>query len=829
MPSEQSSALAAAAESELSEPPSGQLLLGTDKRNPVFAVYEDDSGKRLFVYYGFEIIEIVRNDRDDPAYKLLLGRLYNSGVKLAALCESFAVDPKTIRRWGGALLQDDPGELIRVLEGRATRRKRSGEVEKFARLRWPELVAERSYGAVSRLRLEIQSVFGVEISRSGLQSLVRELKAGEAGVSAVPKLEPAGAVSAEEAVDAPPEPEMQKGELSAHSLPEDALNLVAHPPANPGLCDLAEVPPPGLIVQSAPFFPKDPSPAQYWCEHAGVLIFAAALAGIAKVSTTAQTILAQWMAALWLGAQNIEQTKFLGWEDLELILGGVVRFPTAQRSQLKELAEDAGLVDHLFQFNWGNLGPPIGADFYFDPHTKHYTGEQEVLKGWCSKIRFADKVMHSDFIHTAQGAPVYFETTDNFADLRERFHGVIERARKALQLSKERILTMIVDRGVFGEDFFQKVLGDPFGHVITWQKGFVPQAWDPAKVLGQTTITRFRNSSTDLRCYQFEYFDGLWEKNLRLRQIVVQATNDKGRTIQVAILTDDLERAAAEIIKLIFQRWLQENDFKYLDKHFGINQITSYRSIEYEKLKGQVQDREVKSAARKALDLSLKKETEKLKRNLLAEEQALQAHQRRAGKIKELEEQSAREGSPDTPPNRALSRQGTVLQATQERSEKARVERRKSIGENHQRIAALQEQRAGTQAEESRLEAQIRNEMVRMDGQSKRLLDGLRITARNLFYQALQPFKKAYDNYRDDHDHFRKLTQSSGVLEVSAQQILIHLLPRTNYGGELRKVVTQTLEGINAQGLEHPCLPGRKLKFRLGQRSELELKMNVEK
>ena len=49
--------------------------------------------------------------------------------------------------------------------------------------------------------------------------------------------------------------------------------------------------------------------------------------------------------------------------------------------------------------------------------------------------------------------------------------------------------------------------------------------------------------------------------------------------------------------------------------------------------------------------------------------------------------------------------------------------------------------------------------MVKMDSPCKRLMDVLRITARNLFYQALQPFKKAYDNYRDDHDHFRKLTQ----------------------------------------------------------------------
>jgi hypothetical protein len=34
----------------------------------------------------------------------------------------------------------------------------------------------------------------------------------------------------------------------------------------------------------------------------------------------------------------------------------------------------------------------------------------------------------------------------------------------------------------------------------------------------------------------------------------------------------------------MFHRWLQENDFKYMEKHFGINQITSYASHSYEEL-----------------------------------------------------------------------------------------------------------------------------------------------------------------------------------------------------------------------------------------------------
>src|SRR5258708_5021986 len=158
------------ADPALRTPPTGQLLLGTDKRNPVFAIYQDDSGERLLVFYGFELIEIVNNNSADPAFKLLLARLYNAKVKLSTLCESFQVDPKTIRRWGKALLQGDPAELIRVLEGRGACHKLTAAVENFARLRWPDLVAERSYGAVGRLLLEIQSVFNMEISRSGLQS-----------------------------------------------------------------------------------------------------------------------------------------------------------------------------------------------------------------------------------------------------------------------------------------------------------------------------------------------------------------------------------------------------------------------------------------------------------------------------------------------------------------------------------------------------------------------------------------------------------------------------------------------------------------------------------
>lgn len=302
----------------------------------------------------------------------------------------------------------------------------------------------------------------------------------------------------------------------------------------------------------------------------------------------------------------------------------------------------------------------------------------------------------------------------------------------------------------------------------------------------------------DLRVYHFEHLERPWAKNPKLRQIVVQATDDRGRILQVAILTDDFQRAATEIIELMFKRWLQENDFNYLDKHFGINQITSYRSIEYARLKGQLEDRQIKSVARKALDGQLKQVTEPLKRRLLAEEQALQAHLRRAKTSQDLQAQLAQESATGTPAARTLHRQLAAAKAADRRYETTRLTRQKEIEQGHQQLANIQIQITATAAKESRIDSLIAAEMVKMDGQCKRLMDGLRITARNLFYQLFGPFKAAYDNYRDDHDHFRKLTQSPGVIEVSAQQIVIHLMPRTNYGGQLKKAVIQTLDGLNA-------------------------------
>jgi len=228
---------------------------------------------------------------------------------------------------------------------------------------------------------------------------------------------------------------------------------------------------------------------------------------------------------------------------------------------------------------------------------------------------------------------------------------------------------------------------------------------------------------------------------------------------------------------LRFNRWTQENDFKYLDQHFGINEITNYASVAYERLQGQLPAKRIKSGAYKALEQQAAQVKCQLSRLLLAEHQ------------------------PPGPSARRTERIATLSQELQ----------------------PVQDPQAQTEKEVSRLEALIQQQRVRLDTRNKRLMDSLKLIARNAFYQALQPFKQAYNNYRDDHELFRNLTQADGVLVDTADYVDAYLLATVNYPPKLDHLV----KGLPAElDATHPLMPdgsGRRLRLHLGDKSGLQV------
>ena len=81
-----------------------------------------------------------------------------------------------------------------------------------------------------------------------------------------------------------------------------------------------------------------------------------------------------------------------------------------------------------------------------------------------------------------------------------------------------------------------------------------------------------------------------------------------------------------------------------------------------------------------------------------------------------------------------------------------------------------------------------------LDTSSKSLLDALRIIARNAFYRSIGGFKESYDNCRDDHDHWRELSRSAGVLESTKSGIVVHLIPQANHSPKLASVIENELK-----------------------------------
>ena len=812
-----------------------QLLLPTDKRNPSLSLYRHEGDKSIHVYYGCELLDKVPENRNHPQYKLLVANLYNAGLKVASLEEAFGFDRKTMRGWGEALRSGDAERLQRALAGREGRRKLSPAIVGFVRFRFAEVYPRHRSSYNARLRAEVWQVFKVKLSGETLRPLLGELRrsyrAGRPEPATARASEPD---SAPELAAASPTPVVgpfdapETTALTGLGAPETAPTG-APTPAPTGELGCESEGPSGsnalparkLIADFIPWMPGQ----THWSDHLGVLLFWNALIQVMAVVKPPEPLLQQWLASVLLGCHNVEQTKYLNWDDLSVLLGRVTRFPRPQRDELERLANTATLPA-LWRWNVGQTEAGGGGDFYLDPHTKHYTGMRPLLKGWCACIRWADKALHSDYLHTVKGEPVYLECADNFADLRERCWGVVSRARQVLGWPPEKVLTLIVDRGIFGLEVFEKILADPCLHLVTWEKGYVRGSWNEQAKNGEFTLERKRNRAEDVRVYRFEYMDRPWTKDPRMRQLIVRATNPAGETIEVSVLSDDRERAATQLIALIFNRWLQENDFKYLDKHFGIDQITSYRTVAYAKLAGQIDDRQIQSGQAKALrqtGAQLKREQGRL---LVEQEQAdYQQGQRRA----QIAQAQARLADPATVESTRLALAKTLdrLRQASQRYEEKRTQRRSQIDALNRQREENERQKQTVQKEESRLEQMIALGMQRLDTAKKQLMDALKVSARNLFYCALQPFKKAYDNYRDDHDYFRKLTRSGGVLRWTGREFQAHLLPQVNYAPALRRIIQAWLEQLNATQPVMPDGSQRPLRFFLSDRDDFEIRLKT--
>jgi len=153
-----------------------QMIIGTDKNNPYYTIYRDESKKQLYVYHGHACQEVISENAEEPALKYLVTRLWIAKVKVKSLHEHFGYTPKTIRKWGKMLQAGELSNLFRIWEGGNSNLKITTEIKNFVVHQFASIYPSDKYTYSKNIRKSIQEVFKVNVSPETLRPLFKELK-----------------------------------------------------------------------------------------------------------------------------------------------------------------------------------------------------------------------------------------------------------------------------------------------------------------------------------------------------------------------------------------------------------------------------------------------------------------------------------------------------------------------------------------------------------------------------------------------------------------------------------------------------------------------------
>ena len=203
--------------------------------------------------------------------------------------------------------------------------------------------------------------------------------------------------------------------------------------------------------------------------------------------------------------------------------------------------------------------------------------------------------------------------------MRDRFHLCASYFKiEILGLPPKTPLTWVIDRGIWGRSTL-RTISDNGDEIITWEKGYTKSEWfDHFDEAGSFTREKKKNSSSGkTSVYRFKWRVKSWNGLPDGRKIIVKVSKNHGPEVEVSIVTNCVSLHIEVIIWAIFNRWLQENDFKYLRTHFGIGMLVERLFIRYADLAATERDRMVESRAVKALKARKKAGEQKMSSNLL--------------------------------------------------------------------------------------------------------------------------------------------------------------------------------------------------------------------
>jgi DNA-binding CsgD family transcriptional regulator len=226
---------------------------------------------------------------------------------------------------------------------------------------------------------------------------------------------------------------------------------------------------------------------------------------------------------------------------------------------------------------------------YLDGHVRAYHGQHTIPKAYLARTRLAVPGTTDYWVNDKQGEPLFVVTAEANAAMTQVLIPILEEVRTLI--GPRRRVIIVFDRGGWSPKLFQKLLAMGFD-ILTYRKGRVRRMAEKRFV--------WRTGKLDGRPVKYLLHDQavrFLRGKLRLRQVT--RLTDDGK--QTPILTSRWDLRDVVVAYRMFERWRQENFFKYMRQEFLIDALSDYE------VEPDDPERSVPNPARKAVEKELGK------------------------------------------------------------------------------------------------------------------------------------------------------------------------------------------------------------------------------
>jgi prepilin-type processing-associated H-X9-DG protein len=207
-------------------------------------------------------------------------------------------------------------------------------------------------------------------------------------------------------------------------------------------------------------------------------------------------------------------------------------------------------------------GPAMGF-LYVDGHVRVYHGKHTLPKTHIARMRICAPATSDYWVNDVHGEPLFLVTAEANAGLVHMLPSMLGEVRS---LVGERRVTVVFDRGGWSPALFQALIDQGFD-ILTYRKGTSRRV--PLRLFRkETAVIEGREVAYTLADQGILLLKG----KLRLRQVT--RLTDTGH--QTPIITSRRDLLAAEVAFRMFERWKQENFFKYLREEYALDALLQH-------------------------------------------------------------------------------------------------------------------------------------------------------------------------------------------------------------------------------------------------------------